>query len=97
VAAALLSSANDVPVEADMVVFGEIGLSGEVRAVSQMDGRLKEATKLGFAQALMPVVRRQAPASGKSAGRVAKEGAIGIRRVGHVQDLVSLFRPGGKA
>ncbi|HXP96590.1 MAG TPA: DNA repair protein RadA [Telmatospirillum sp.] len=95
VAAALLSSANDVPVEADMVVFGEIGLSGEIRAVSQMDGRLKEATKLGFAQALMPVVRRQA--AGKAAGRAAKEGSIGIRRVGHVQDLVSLFRPGGKA
>ena len=97
VAAALLSSANDVPVEADMVVFGEIGLSGEVRAVSQMDARLKEATKLGFAQALVPVVRRQVSSAAKSAGRGAKESPIGIRRVGHVQDLVSLFRPGGKA
>ena len=72
-----------------MVVFGEIGLSGEVRAVSQMDGRLKEAAKLGFASALMPVVRRQA--------RSAPDGPIGVRRIGHVQDLVSLFRPGGKA
>ena len=97
VAAALLSSANDVPVQADMVVFGEIGLSGEVRAVSQRDDRLKEATKLGFAQALMPVVRRQASAAGKSAALNGKEGPIGVRRIGHVQDLMSLFRPEGKA
>ena len=89
VAAALVSSATDVPVDAHMVVFGEIGLSGEVRAVNQMDGRLKEATKLGFASALMPVVRRQVKA--------APDGPIGIRRIGHVQDLVSLFRHGDKA
>jgi DNA repair protein RadA/Sms len=89
VAAALLSSVTDVPVDAHMVVFGEIGLSGEVRAVSQMDGRLKEAAKLGFASALMPVVRRQ--------GRSVPDGPISVRRIGHVQDLVSLFRPGGKA
>ena len=87
VASALISSATDIPVEADMVVFGEIGLSGEVRAVSQMDGRLKEAAKLGFAQALMPAVRRQ--------GKQPPDGAIGIRRIGHVQDLVALFRPAG--
>ncbi|HSV28558.1 MAG TPA: DNA repair protein RadA, partial [Candidatus Omnitrophota bacterium] len=54
VAAALVSSATDTPAPADMVVFGEIGLSGEVRAVSQTDARLKEAAKLGFAQATVP-------------------------------------------
>ena len=93
VAAALLSSANDVPVEADLVVFGEIGLSGEVRAVNQMEGRLKEAGKLGFAQALMPVVRRKTRAGAGNGG----SGEIGIRRIGHVQDLVALFRSNGKA
>ena len=85
VAAALLSSSTDVPVQADMVVFGEIGLSGEVRAVSQTDARLKEAAKLGFAQALVPAVRRQA--------KPTPDGPIGVRRIGHVQDLVALFRP----
>jgi DNA repair protein RadA/Sms len=89
VAAALLSSSTDVPVDASLVVFGEIGLSGEVRAVSQTDGRLKEAAKLGFAQALVPAVRRT--------GRGASEGPIGVRRIGHVQDLVALFRPRGRA
>jgi len=54
VAAALVSSLTGEPIPADMVVFGEIGLSGEVRAVSQSEGRLKEAAKLGFAAALTP-------------------------------------------
>jgi DNA repair protein RadA/Sms len=88
VAAALLSSASDVPVPADMVVFGEIGLSGEVRAVGQAEARLKEAAKLGFTSALMPAVHR---AGGK--GR-ATEGPIAAKRIGHVQDLTALFRQG---
>ena len=91
VAAALLSSTTDMPVDAEMVVFGEIGLSGEVRAVSQMDARLKEAAKLGFAQALAPAVRKQGGAKTPST-----EGQIAVRRIGHVQDLVALFRPAGK-
>jgi DNA repair protein RadA/Sms len=95
VAAALLSSSTDMPVEADLVVFGEIGLSGEVRAVSQTDGRLKEAAKLGFSQALVPAVHRTGKAATKP-GRDGPEGAIGIRRIGHVQDLVALFRPAGR-
>ena len=37
-----------------MVIFGEIGLSGEIRAVSQPSLRLKEAGKLGFASAITP-------------------------------------------
>jgi DNA repair protein RadA/Sms len=53
-AAALASSAFDVALPQDCVVFGEISLSGEVRAVSRMDSRLKEAAKLGFRRALGP-------------------------------------------
>ena len=54
VAAALVSSLSGVPVPADMIVFGEIGLSGEVRSVGQIDQRLKEAAKLGFSVAVVP-------------------------------------------
>ena len=54
VAAALLSSVSSAPVPRDTVVFGEIGLSGEVRPVSQTDLRLKEAAKLGFNNAWAP-------------------------------------------
>jgi len=54
VAAALLSSLTGQPVPGECVAFGEIGLSGEIRRVSQPDLRLKEAAKLGFSQAIMP-------------------------------------------
>jgi DNA repair protein RadA/Sms len=53
-AAALASSALDVPLPQDCVVFGEVSLSGDVRPVSRMEGRLKEAAKLGFGRALGP-------------------------------------------
>ncbi|MDR3507828.1 MAG: DNA repair protein RadA [Caulobacteraceae bacterium] len=53
-AAALASSALDVALPQDCVVFGEVSLSGEVRPVSRMESRLKEAAKLGFSRALAP-------------------------------------------
>ncbi|MBE6467220.1 MAG: DNA repair protein RadA [Alphaproteobacteria bacterium] len=57
VALAVISSLNNKPLPADMVIFGEIGLSGEIRAVSQPSLRLKEAKKLGFSSAIMPQSR----------------------------------------
>ena len=54
VAAALVSSASDQPVPAKTVVFGEVGLSGEVRPVGRTDARLKEAAKLGFSRSFGP-------------------------------------------
>ena len=53
-AAALISSALDMPLPQGCVVFGEIGLSGEVRAVNRAEARLREAKKLGFDRALAP-------------------------------------------
>lgn len=54
VAAAIASSEKDQPVKADTVLIGELGLSGELRAVSQMPARLREAAKLGFKTAIVP-------------------------------------------
>lgn len=54
VAAALVSSAFDVALPAESVVFGEIALSGDVRPVGRAEARLKEAAKLGFARAIAP-------------------------------------------
>ncbi|MBK18263.1 MAG: DNA repair protein RadA [Rhodospirillaceae bacterium] len=54
VAAALISALNDEPLPSDSVVFGEVGLSGEVRPVGQADLRLKEAQKLGFSRCYTP-------------------------------------------
>ncbi|MGE5502397.1 MAG: DNA repair protein RadA [Ignavibacteriales bacterium] len=53
-AAALASSALDCALPQDCVVFGEVSLSGDVRPVSRMEARLKEAAKLGFSRALGP-------------------------------------------
>jgi DNA repair protein RadA/Sms len=58
-AAALISSLTQTPVPHDTVVFGEIGLAGEVRQVGQAEARLKEAAKLGFAKAFLPRRRRK--------------------------------------
>ncbi len=53
-AAALISSVTDTPLPQGCIVFGEISLSGEVRAVGRAEARLREAQKLGFDQALTP-------------------------------------------
>lgn len=54
VAAALISSLQDRPSRMPTVVFGEVGLAGEVRSVAQTEQRLNEAAKLGFERVLMP-------------------------------------------
>lgn len=58
-AMAIASSYFDKSVPADMVMMGEIGLSGEVRAVSQLTMRLNEAAKIGFKRAIVPKMRRK--------------------------------------
>jgi DNA repair protein RadA/Sms len=57
-AVAIASSYFDRPVPADMAIIGEVGLSGELRAVSQLSARLNEASKIGFRKALIPKMRR---------------------------------------
>ncbi|MBR1945123.1 MAG: DNA repair protein RadA [Alphaproteobacteria bacterium] len=85
VAAALLSSVSQIPVPADAVVFGEVGLSGEIRAVPQPDLRLKEASKLGFARALIPP-RHVNKKSVKEADTVLRSSEIG-----HLKTLLDMF------
>jgi DNA repair protein RadA/Sms len=53
-AAAIASSMRDMPVRADTVLIGEIGLAGELRMPGQMPVRLREAAKLGFKTAIVP-------------------------------------------
>lgn len=54
VAAAIASSVKDIPVKADSILIGEIGLSGELRMANRMSDRLGEAAKLGFKTAIIP-------------------------------------------
>jgi DNA repair protein RadA/Sms len=60
VAAAIASSWRDVPVRAEAVLIGEIGLAGELRMPGQIQARLREAAKLGFKTAIVPKALRQA-------------------------------------
>ncbi|MFN9173687.1 MAG: magnesium chelatase domain-containing protein, partial [Synechocystis sp.] len=54
VAIALMASFRDRIVDPEMVILGEIGLGGQIRPVSQLEIRLKEAAKLGFKKAIIP-------------------------------------------
>jgi DNA repair protein RadA/Sms len=54
IAASIASSMRDLPVRADTVLIGEIGLAGELRMPGQMPVRLREAAKLGFKTAIVP-------------------------------------------
>ena len=85
VAAALVSSLTDQPAPSGSVIFGEIGLSGEVRAVGQAEARLKEAAKLGFTRALCP--RRRRAGDGERTG-------LAISEMNVLADLVEVFGPG---
>jgi len=64
----------------DMVIFGEIGLSGEVRNVGQMETRLKEASKLGFKHAMMPHTKNK-----------DKRDDLKLTQVQQLKDIMPLF------
>ena len=54
ICAAIATSQADVLLPADMLFIGEVGLGGELRAVSQLEKRITEAAKLGFSSAIVP-------------------------------------------
>ena len=64
VAMALVSAQSQRALDPHTVVFGEISLSGALRPVSQTENRLKEAQKLGFSTAILPVLPKRAAGSG---------------------------------
>ena len=51
---AIVSAVTGTPLAPDLVVFGEVGLAGEVRQVGQARRRLNEASRLGFSRAIVP-------------------------------------------
>ncbi len=81
VAAALMSSISGVPVPGDVVVFGEISLSGEIRPVTQANNRLKEAEKLGFESAWIP------------GGTKTEKSSLRLERLDKLAALKALFFP----
>ena len=85
VAIAVVASFRDRVVDPRMVLIGEVGLGGQVRPVSQMELRLKEAAKLGFKQAIVPK------------GQVLPDLGIEIFPVARVVDAIAIALAGKKS
>ena len=83
VAMAVISSMTNKPLPSDTVIFGEIGLSGEIRVYSQPNARLKEAHKLGFASAIMPATYQK--------DKKLNNHDMSIHEIGNVQRLINWF------
>lgn len=79
VMASLISASKNIPINRDYIFFGEVGLSGEVRSVSQTEARLVEAHKLGFKYAVMPKIDKNFSCK------------IEIIPVHHIKDLLKLL------
>lgn len=82
IALAVFSSYRDVPLGDRVAVFGEVGLAGEVRGVSQADRRVSEAARLGFDTCILPA------SSARRIGQISGMKLIGVRSV---QDAVAVF------
>lgn len=80
VAIALISSFVNMPLPKESVIFGELGLSGEVRMVGQSDIRLKESQKLGFSSAIVP------------SGVKNQNNSFILQEIRHIRELANLFK-----
>ena len=80
VALAIASSFRDAGVDRQLAVVGEVGLSGELRAVAQLDRRVGEAARLGFKRCLVP----------KSGARVQAPPSIEVIAVGSLREAIGV-------
>lgn len=76
----LISAAHNVKIPHSTVFFGEVGLSGELRQVTQADSRINEASKLGFKRVIMPSDNKQYHYEG-----------VEIVQMDHIEDLLTFF------
>ncbi len=83
VAAALIRAIRNLPLPANTVFFGEIGLAGEVRQVAQADLRLKESSKLGFERATIPVLQKKKASN--------KNTVITVNEITHINKLAEIL------
>ncbi|MBQ6860156.1 MAG: DNA repair protein RadA [Clostridia bacterium] len=79
IALAIVSSAQNTPLPQDLIAIGEIGLTGEVRAVSSIEKRVKEAEKLGFKTCIIPEASRK---------QLKYKGNINVISVGNIQEAI---------
>jgi DNA repair protein RadA/Sms len=82
IVAALISSLQDIPVGRKVCFAGEVGLSGEVRAVNRMDQRILEADRLGFEQIFVSKYHKKS---------IPKNNQIEVKTVGKVSEMVEMI------
>ncbi len=82
ICAAILSSRSEKEIPANTVILGEVGLSGEVRSVSQIEARLIESEKLGFKRAILPTTQL------KKLSTKLKIKTVGVRNVGEMVKVI---------
>lgn len=80
IAAALVSSLRDIPLDTKTVFIGEIGLTGEVRSVSAIEQRIVEAQKLGFERIIAPAT---------SMNKITKKFKINIKPIEKISSAIS--------
>jgi DNA repair protein RadA/Sms len=76
--AAVASSFREKPIHAQTVVMGEVGLAGEVRAISQAESRIKDAAKLGFTRCVLPMLNVEKM---EKTAAIRKMELLGVRTV----------------
>jgi DNA repair protein RadA/Sms len=78
---ALISSLYNIPINKNVLVVGEIGLTGEIRTVSGLEQRIKESEKLGFEKIIIP----------KTKGLKRDNKNIEIIEVSNIKEAVNIF------
>jgi DNA repair protein RadA/Sms len=79
ITAAIASSFLDRPIDPKTVVFGEVGLTGEVRGINQMEVRVREAERMGFRRCILPKTQLRGTLQG---------GAMELVRIGSLRELL---------
>ncbi len=79
IVSSMASSFLDRPVDAGTVVIGEVGLTGEVRGVSQMDTRIREAARMGFNRCILPKTQTH---------DIPKEAKITLYKISNLKELI---------
>ncbi len=81
IALAVVSSSKNIPLPKDLIAMGEIGLTGEVRGISSIEKRIKEAEKLGFKTCIVPEISRK---------QLKYKGKINIIGVSNVAEAIKM-------
>ena len=80
---ALISSFKNLAIDSHYVFIGEVGLTGEVRAVSQIDKRITEAKRLGFTQIVIPASNLKLINK--------KSDAVAIKGISNIRELLQII------